>query len=293
MSYLSSLRIQCSMGNDESKIINYVIFGKREELTQFPETKPVTVLTGEEERTQFRPIYLFWDKTDETLVQFYEQWRAAGKTGWTASFGNGLCALAQRHIRNKYKEVFLCDPETLFLSERAEKEIPIDFWIEKPPIHRAIFGAYGKETARKILGNASGKMTLFLVLNEECYYEEEQTWLFQAEREAKETLRDLFLIGGKEQKEKCEEILELFYMETGLAGSFYPLAEYKRILSETEGDVLLLDCLGLSVSEIGRPTFYIDGAGVRTEKEIRRLAGVFKACHGLRNHLDRAFLSAL
>ena len=68
MSYLSFLRIQCSMGNEENIIVKYVMFGKREQLTQFPGTNPVVILTGENTKTEFRPVYLFWDKTDETMV---------------------------------------------------------------------------------------------------------------------------------------------------------------------------------------------------------------------------------
>ena len=293
MSYLSYLRIQCSMGNDESNIINYVIFGKREELTQFPGTDQVEILTGENEKIQFRPIYLFWDKTDEMLVRFYEQWEAGEKTGLQSVFWKGLSVLGKSHIRSKYREVFLTNPETLFLSHRAENEIPDSFWRERPRLQKEWFQGFGKEKARNLLGKLQCEVTVFLVLDEECNYEEVQTWLLLAEGAAKVNMKNLFLFGGQEQKENGEEVLEQFYMETGLAGSFYPVSDCKKIISQTQGDVLLLDCLGLSVSEVGRPTYYIDGAGVRTEKEIRRLAGVCKACHSLRNHLDRAFLSAL
>lgn len=288
MSYLSFLRIQYSMGNDDSKIINYVLFGKREELTQFPETGPVKLLTGAAEWTEFRPVYLFWDKTDEMLMRFYERWQNRRQMRYRY-----LSFVVKRHMQNKYKEVFLSNPETLFLSERAEKEIPRDFWEAEPPFKESLFSGFGKAMAIRMLGKTTHAVTVFLALESECRYAEVLEWLVQAESAAGTKMTNLFLLGAPQQKEYGEELLEQFYEETGLAGSFYPDEECRKLLAVSEGESLLLDCRGISFGQLGRPAYYIDGAGVRTGKEMRRLGSVCKACYSLRNHLDRAFLSAL
>ena len=293
MSYLSFLRIQCSMGNEEDKIIHYIIFGKREELTQFPSADREVCLTGEDGTVKVRPIYLFWDKTDELFVSLYEKNRFAETLRFASAFKRGLSVMATKHIRNKYKEVFLSNAETLFLSERAQKEIPPEWWSAYPETQYRMQRSYACEKALQLLAKAEHGLAVFLVLEEECCYEQLQLWLCRLEGCAGANIKSLFLFGLPEQKESGEDVLETFYTETGLAGSFYTVAECKRILAATKDEVLLLDCRGLPVEEIGRPTFYIDGSGVRTEKEIRRFSGICKACDSLRNHLDRAFLSAL
>lgn len=293
MSYLSFLRIQCSMGNEENKIIKYVMFGKREQLTQFPGTKPAVILTDDGDKTEFRPVYLFWDKTDETLVRFYEERANASDKGWSRLFGKTLSAVAVRHIQNKYKEVFLSNPETLFLSEKAEREIPQGFWKERPEQREALFSAFGKREALRMLKRAEKETTVLFAPDRDCRYEDALEWLRKAETAAGTRMSNLYLLGLKECRERGEDILEQFYAETGIAGSFYTDTECKRIIAMTEGEVLLLDCLGLSIRQLGRPTYYIDGSGVRTEKEMRRIQGVCKACQSLRMYLDRAFLSAL
>ncbi len=281
------------MGSEEKRIVKYVMFGKRENLTQFPETSPAEILTGADETTEFRPVYLFWDKTDEVMVRFYEQWRNSEKTGLASVFGRTLSVVAKRHIQNKYKEVFLSNPETLFLSERAKEEIPRGFWREEPVTQEELFAGFGREAAVDILKQTTRSITVFFVLGRECRYDEVWEWLLEAETAAGPDMTNLFLLGEPQQQEYGEDILERFYTETGLAGSFYEASECRRIIAMTTGDVLLLDCLGLPLGQLGRPAYYIDGTGVRTGKEMRRLTGVCKACHSLRNHLDRAFLSAL
>ncbi len=293
MSYLSFLRIQCSMGNDENKVIKYVIFGKREQLTQFPDTRPAVILTGDNEKTEFRPVYLFWDKTDETMVRLCEQSIQASDAGFARIFGKVLSAMAIRHIQSKYKEVFLSNPETLFLSEKAEKEIPPVLWREMPAPREELFLGFGKKEALNILTMAERKTTILFAPGRECRYDEVWEWLLEAESAAGTAINQLFLLGYPEQKENVEDVLERFYNETGIAGSFYPETECRRITAMIDGDVLLLDCLGLPFRQLGRPTYYIDGTGVRTEKEMHRIQRVCKACQSLRNHLDRAFLSAL
>lgn len=286
MSYRFFLRIQCSMGNEEKEIINYIIFGKREELTQFPVSDRSVTLCGEERIIEIRPVYLFWDKTDEIFLQISEKCSAK-------MVGSVIARAARKHIQNKYKEVFLNNTETLFLSEKAQREIPVWLHQQRTDVSRSIHLFYAEAKAKTVLAESETEKELFLVLDEDVKYEQLRNWLLETETAAGSRMANLFLFGLQEQKENGELILEEFYEQTGMAGSFYPTEELKRILSETENEVVLLDGRGLSVGMIGRPSFYMDGAGVRTEKEMRRLSGVCKACYGLRNHLDRAFLSAL
>lgn len=288
MSYLSFLRIQCSMGNEDRKIIKYVMFGDRENMTQFPKTDVVKIDMGLHETTEFRPVFLFWDKTDELLVRFYEKWSISGKR-----ILRNLSVAVKRHMQNKYKEVFLCHPETLFLSERADKEIPLDFWREIPGRQKILSESFAGATLLDILGQSEREVTVFLILGGESNYEKVSEWLSEADRIAGPKMTDLFLFGDSEQKEDAEALLENFYEETGLAGSFCAVSECRRTGASIRGEVLIVDGRGLLAEQVGRPTYYIDGAGVRTRKEMKKLAGVCKGCYSLRKHLDRAFLSAL
>jgi len=293
MSYLSFFLIQCSMGYDETEIIKYVMFGKKEELSQIPVGQPNVVIEDETGKAELRPVYLFWDKTDEKMVQLYGCCARQGRKGIGSLARSALSAVAVRHIQNKYKEVFLSNPETLFLSEKAEREIPWGFWQLTPGQQERLHLKYARAQAREILRNCREQITLFLILSPECSYAEVYDMLLMAEKEAGVHLSDLFLLGEMSQKENAEEILEDFYEESGIAGSFYEACEYKKIVATVSGCSFLLDYRGLTVKELGRPTFYIDGAGVRTGKEIHRLEGVCGTCRSLRKHLDRAFLSAL
>ncbi len=295
MSYLFFLHIQCSMGQRENEIVYYVIFGKREELEQLPVCDPVYVLEDEEESVELRPIYFFWDRSDEKLVHLYERCekereRAGGLKSYLL---HSVSDFILNHMRNKYKEVFLSNPEALFLSEKAEKEMHPQLWKRPPAKQDRLHQIYGARQALEILEAHPKKIALFLALSKECRYERISQWLLEAERVGGEGMSDLFLFGEAHQKESSEEVLEIFYEETGLAGSFYPIHEYKKMLMSVSEETLLLDFYGMSMKEIGKPTFYIDGAGVRTRRENQRLKGVCNACKSLRNQLDRAFLSAL
>jgi len=283
MSYLSFLHIQCNMGDIEKRIYTYVIFGKREDLIQFPQTASVNLAVGLESVVEFRPVFLFWDKTDEILIGLCESWP------WLKKI---LAAAIKRYIQNKYKEVFLSHPETLFLSEQAERNIAADLWKERPGAKTELHEKYAKMIAGDILVQAEEK-NLFWILGEDCRYEELLEWLLLTEKSAGPGVTELFLFGSAEQKENSEEILERFYEETGLAGSFCPVSDCRKEVARAKSNVLMVDCLGLTVDMAGRPAYYVDGTGVRTTKEMKRLSGVCKACYGLRMHLDRAFLSAL
>lgn len=293
MSYLSFLHIQCNMGNEEKKIYTYVIFGKREQLEQFPQIGPVEIHVGFDEVAEFRPVFLFWDRTDEILVGFYGKWAKSEKRGIGPAFGKAISALIKNHIQNKYKEVFLSHPETLFLSENAECEIIPDFWEERPDKKQHLYDGAGKMRAYHVLAQSKEPVSLFIIPGEDCRYDVLLDWIIAAEKAAGLNIADLFLFGTAEQKDNCEEILESFYEKTGLAGSFLPVSECRKMVAYAKDEVLLLDGVGLSIGQIGRPVYYIDAAGVRTGKEMKRFSGVCKVCYSLRNHLDRAFLSAL
>lgn len=288
MSYLSFLRIQCSMGKGERNIIKYVMFGDRESMTQFPKAAAVEIDMESCEIAEFRPVFMFWDKTDEIMVRFYRQWAISGKKTLRR-----LSRAVKQHMQSKYKEVFLVCPETLLLSEQAEREIPHEFWEEIPRMQKSLLEPFARGTSLKILGGAEREVTVFLALDEECNYESLAEWLSKADHMAGLKMKDLFLLGDSGQKEKAEELLENFYEETGLAGSFCAVSECRRMVMSVGGEVLLVDERGLMTEQVGRPAYYIDGAGVRTRKEMKRLAGVCKGCYSLRMHLDRAFLSAL
>ncbi len=293
MSYLSFLRIQYSMSNEEKLIIKYVMFGKREQLTQFPGTNPVVILTGDNKKTEFRPVYLFWDKTDETMVHILEKQKNAMDTGRICFSGKVLETVAVKYIQNKYKEVFLSSPETLFLSESAQTKILPVLWKETPVPREEWFLGFGKREALRILSQAKREITVLYVTEPDWTADEVQEWMQLAEEAAGPRLVNLCMFGEAEQKDRGEEVLDRFYVETGIAGSFYAKTECRRVAAMTKGDVLVLDCRGLSLCMVGRPTYYIDAAGVRTEREMRRMKGVCKGCQSLRMQLDRAFLGAL
>lgn len=293
MSYLFFLHIQCNMDDDKKRIYTYVIFGKREDFVQFPQTAAVKISLEGGQTAEFRPVFLFWDKTDEILITFYKRWRKSEKSGLRAAFGKAVAAAVKKHIQNKYKEVFLHSPETLFLSESAEKEILPDFWQEKPRMQTELYEEFGKRMAREVLLQSEETLSLFWVLGEDGGYDGLLEWLIDAEKAAGANMSDVFLFGTAAQKEKGEELLESFYEETGLAGSFCPVSECRKVAAQIKGKVQVVDCLGLATDKLGRPAYYIDGSGVRTGKEMKRLSGVCKTCYSLRNHLDRAFLSAL
>lgn len=293
MSYLSFLRIQYSMGNEENIIIKYVMFGKREQLTQFPGTNPAVVLTGEDEKTEFRPVYLFWDKTDETMVRILEHQSASADSVRIRFPGKVLEMVAVKYIQNKYKEVFLSSPETLFLSESAQTKILPVLWKETPVPREEWFLGFGKREALRILSKVTREISILYVAEPDWSAKQLRQWMQAAEQAAGAHLGNFCMFGEEEQKDRGEEVLEQFYLETGIAGSFYAEPECRRVAAMTKGDVLLIDCLGLSLAMVGRPTYYIDAAGVRTEREMRRMKGVCKGCQSLRMQLDRAFLSAL
>ncbi len=276
------------MSNEDRKIIKYVMFGDREHMTQFPKAGAVEIAVGPYEIIEFRPVFLFWDKTDEILVRFYGQWVISGKKifGW-------LSEAVKRHMQSKYKEVFLSHPETLFLSEKAQREIPIGFWGEVPGIQKSLEEQFAENTSLKIFEAAEREVSVFFMLGGECNYERLAQWLSKVDGIAGLKMTDLYLFGDAYQKEYAEELLESFYEETGMAGSFCGISESRRMMTMTRGEVLLVDERGLLAEQVGRPAYYIDGAGVRTRKEMRRLTGVCKGCYSLRMHLDRAFLSAL
>lgn len=293
MSYLSFLHIQCSMGYDETEIIKYVIFGEREELAHLPPCEPSIVVPGIQVRTELRPLYLFWDKTDERVVRLYESFDKKERGRCGSALGKAVSSIAVKYMQNKYKEVFLSQPETLFLSEKAQKEIPGEFWQTLPNPQIALHHRFGEREVLGILASAKRKLSLLIILPQECVYDELETWLLRVEELAGVYLGELFLLGMICQKERGEDVLDAFYEQTGLAGSFYPLSEYRKLMSMVGNRSILLDYAGLPVKELGRPVFYVDGAGVRTRKELQRMGGVCEACRSLRNHLDRAFLSAL
>lgn len=293
MSYLSFLRIQCSMSNEENIIVKYVMFGKREQLTQFPGTNPAVVLTGNHEKTEFRPVYLFWDKTDETMVRILEHRGTGADTGRIRFPGKILETVAVKYIQNKYKEVFLSSPETLFLSESAQTKILPVLWKETPVPREEWSLEFGKREALRILSQATRGITVLYVTEPDWVADEVEEWMQLAEKAAGANLENLCMFGEKEQKDRGEEVLEQFYVETGIAGGFYAETECRRMGAMMKGDVLLLDCRGLPLAMVGRPTYYIDAAGVRTEREMRRMKGVCKGCQSLRMQLDRAFLGAL
>ncbi|MBQ8526893.1 MAG: hypothetical protein IJ429_00340 [Lachnospiraceae bacterium] len=281
------------MGYDETEIIHYLLFGKKEELSQLPPCHPSVVLEDATGKTEFRPVYLFWDSADEKTMQLYCDCKSEEAKGFRGMLRSMLASVAVRHMQNKYKEVFLCHPETLFLSEKAEKEIPKLFWKMIPEECGKLHMRYGQREALNLLRTGKERVTLFCVIPDGFAKEDLLAWLFKAEKAAGVRLSDLFLLGDICQKESAEDVLEDFYEETGMAGSFYPAEECKKLIMSVGGYSLLLDCFGLPVKQVGRPTFYIDGAGVRTTKEIHRMEGVCKACSSLRMYLDRAFLSAL
>ncbi len=297
MSYLSFFLIQYSMGYDDTEIINYVIFGKREELEHFPCGEPFVILGSGDERVKIRPLYLFWDHTDEQILPFLYALTDSGQQGLLGKLrillGDKRRNVILHHMQNKYREVFLSDPETLFLSEKASAEIPGELFKERPDGDFRLHQLYAKEEVLAVCRSCIGDLSLVFVLPEEFSAETLRDWLLDVERAADVRLADLFLLGSGRQKEYGEEVLEEFYERTGLAGSFYGREDCKKMLSIVSGSSLFVDCFGLPVTEIGRPTFYIDGSGVRTAREIRRLGGVCKGCKSLRNHLDRAFLCAL
>lgn len=293
MSYLSFLRIQCSMGNEENLIIKYVMFGKREQLTQFPGTNPAVILTGDNKKTEFRPVYLFWDKTDETMVRILEKQKNTVDTGHMRFPGKVLETVAVKYIQNKYKEVFLSSPETLFLSESAQTKILPALWKETPVPREDWFLGFGEKEALRILAQTKEEITVLYVLRKDWNVDEVWEWMLSAEKAAGTQLENLCIFADPEQKDRGEEVLDRFYVETGIAGSYYAQTECRRVAAMTKGDVLLLDCRGLTLCMVGRPTYYIDAAGVRTEREMRRMRGVCKGCQSLRMQLDRAFLGAL
>ncbi len=295
MSYLSFLHIQCSMGYDETEIINYVIFGERAQLEHFPGGKPEVILDDETGKVRIRPLYFFWDKADEKLLRLYEgcQKREEQYSGKLSAVMRLASAMILRYIQNKYREVFLSYPETLFLSEKAEAEIPQALWKRMPDRHENLHLLFGERSALEVLGGCEREMTLFLMIPPECRYERLLSWLLEAEQKAGVYLADLFVFGELQQKEGTEEMLDEFYEETGLAGSYYMISECKKMLAPVSRDSLFLDWRGLTLQEVGRPSFYVDGAGIRTGREIHKLKGVCDECRSLRNQLDRAFLSAL
>lgn len=293
MSYRSFLRIQYSMGNEENTIIKYVMFGKREQLTQFPGTSPAVVLTGDGHKTEFRPLYLFWDKTDETMVHLLEKQENVKDTGRKRFRRKIAEKVAVKFIQNKYKEVFLSSPETLFLSESAQTKIPPVFWKSRVLPREEWFLGFGKKEALRMLAQAKGKITVFYAPEKEWNTEEVWDWLQAAEKAGGTRLENLCIFGDAEQKDRGEDLLDRFYVQTGIAGSFYAETECRRVEAMTDGEVLLIDCRGMALRSVGRPDYYIDAAGVRTEKEMRRIRGVCKACQSLRMQLDRVFLGAL
>jgi hypothetical protein len=281
------------MGNEENTIIQYVMFGKREQLVQFPGTRPALVLTGENHKTEFRPLYLFWDKADESIIRLLERQSGAERRR-RGRFGKKMLeTMAVKYMQSKYKEVFLTSPETLFLSESAQRNIPAILWKESVLPREEWFLGFGKKEALRLLSQEKQKITVFYVPEEDWNTEELWEWLQAAEKAGGILLENLCIFGRPEQEDKGEELLERFYVETGIAGSFYNHSECRRIAAMTKGEVLLLDCLGLELGTVGHPDYYIDAAGVRTEKEMRRLKSVCKGCQSLRMQLDRAFLGAL
>ena len=298
MSYLSFLHIQYSMGYDDAELINYVIFGKREELQQLPCGEPFVILEEDGKRVKIRPLYLFWDHVDEQMLPFLRDKDATCVSGGLLGKLRKILrdkrkVIAMYHIQNKYREVFLSDPETLFLSETAREEIPEILFQANPGAGVRLDRMYARKEALSVCRSCPGDLSFFFVLPEEFTAEDLRQWLLDVETAADVRLVDLFLFGSERQKEYGEDVLEEFYERTGLAGSFCMRGDYKKMLSIVSHSSLLVDCFGMSLVEIGRPTFYVDGSGVRTAKEIRRLRGVFRGCKSLRNHLDRAFLCAL
>jgi len=283
MSYLCCSGIQYSMGNE---IVHYVMFGEREEMERLPGGMPVVRLKGDEE-LELRPLYLFWDKTDERVLDMCESKKL--------SEGNFLMkkmrAALVHYIQVKYKEVFLSSPETLFLSEKAKKAIP-EMLLPQRGEYLRLHQLFARQEMCRICRENREGLAAFWVLPEEMPMDFLKEWLEKMESEG-EGLSDLILFGDSWQKESGEEVLEEYYEETGLAGSFCMREDCKRMMSLNSSRILLIDCFGMSMQEIGRPSFYIDGAGVRTDREIHRLKGVCGDCQSLRNHLDRAFLSGV
>jgi hypothetical protein len=122
-------------------------------------------------------------------------------------------------------------------------------------------------------------------------------------------LADLILMGEEGCREECEGLLDDFYEMTGIAGSFYEEEKLDSLLCRKAGEsgthsravpsqkIVLFDAKGLPASAIRgtqRGTcYYMDAAGVRTRREIRRMESLGYTCKSLRNELDRAILSTL
>jgi hypothetical protein len=151
--------------------------------------------------------------------------------------------------------------------------------------------------------------TLLCVLPDRTEAADLYDWLLQMEEHDGAVLADLILMGEEDCREECERLLDDFYEMTGIAGSFYEEEKLDSLLCRKAGEIgehsravppqkiVLFDAKGLPVSAI-RGTqrgmcYYMDAAGVRTRREIRRMESLGYTCKSLRNELDRAILSTL
>lgn len=292
---------------------------------------------------EIAPVYFQWDARDKKILKYVREEKEAYERCENQD-GNPIRAgkrirkflykmfqkLAVVYFRRRYRGVFLENTETLFLSEKSEKEIPDFLWKSKPRETEELHWSYAKETFWEILGQADIRktvntvdivhrttienatnigggevkrletaITLAFALPEEASPAIFEEWLEEIweNQRVQSKIEDFILIGSSQQQEACEEILDFFYEQTGIAGSFYDgLKQYKREMAERvytdeqpKRKVLFLDCLGVPVKEIGRTAFYIDGTGLKTKGEIRKMVSAGIICKSLRKYLDSIF----
>lgn len=115
-------------------------------------------------------------------------------------------------------------------------------------------------------------------------------------------MKDLILYSfDEDEKEWLEDKLEYFLEETGVAGMCYQVSGDKwqnplRKVSEqteTQEEIVLIDFAGRPLRELWGIDYYIDAAGKRSRKEIRKLKDRKTRVRALRNYLDRAFYTTL
>lgn len=261
------------------------------------------------------PTCFRWDAWDVKILKCIENIKVHNELPRWESFllflgRKGIYKLAIAYLQKRYKGVFLENTETLFLSEKARKEIPDYLWNDRLQEMWELHWNYLKVTLEDILKRKSREgekrgapITLVLALPQEgeMMYLEEWLETLWGKPWVQQAVADFMLVGSSQQQEKGEEILEYCYEETGIAGNFYDsMKSYRREMEERVymGDsvkrkVLFLDCMAVSVKELGKMDVYIDGTGRKTKSEIRRAENAGIRCKSLYKYLDSTFSSKL
>lgn len=267
-------------------------------------------LTDDEGSVQIciHPLFLVWKGKDETYLHKISKWREQKQTGFLQVV---VCRLSRIYFGKRYREIFDCDTATLLLSEKAEKELPDFLWKpqsgqnRKQIKWRELSRLYSARELERILLAQKTCLTLLVALPDDDSVWEIPAWLADTEEKSGAKLCDLVIFGTAEQREMCEEMLDDFYEKTGIAGSFYETVFYQTQTPLTwigeerqESSVCVLyDAKGIPIQTLSKrgiwADYYMDAAGVRSRREIRRLESSGITCKSIRNDLDRAILSTL